>query len=582
MVTRKKSVSLSSDKYKKSLRQSRILKIVDKTLLFSLIKTAFIILFPFINYIEVNHTLITWEKSFYLISQGFLLLFSIACLFAIFFAKLTEISDFNRWLFVFDIMFLFFFMFVPIMNAIRPIFMFLNISRGGTVVYVLIMMASIAISLFLSKYQVIRNFLFSFAIVVVFFTMLKAAWSFTTHYHDQPNAKQDYVGSPLVQDAQHKTKVHKRNVYYIIVDAYSSPKNLKKIFSWNSDSFLREMKLLGFYHAHNAYSSYNVTRLTLGSIFAGGYIRDENSPKFHNSHLHYYRVLHKIEVPPLIKTTQALGYKFYFVGNSWARCERIPIRKKHVSCIPDIYGSKLHLLPYHIYIFLLNTPALLLYEKAISLYYGENEGKKHSPRGRIAIKNDAIGRTLSFLHKQGIPRKPSFLFIHHLSPHAPYLYEANCDLKPFRNIHTETLLANYDHDEIYKKDYIDNVQCTNKRIKELGSFIVKNDPGAIVVIQSDHGDRFGTREHYHHTKLNEWTNESIFATNSILNLLYLPHTCRRWLNSDMNNINTVRLAIACSVSQKPKFIENKSYVEPGDDNPDRGLVRRVYIKPHEK
>ena len=70
--------------------------------------------------------------------------------------------------------------------------------------------------------------------------------------------------------------------------------------------------------------------------------------------------------------------------------------------------------------------------------------------------------------------KPTFYFVHHLSPHWPYITDRNCN---YTQKYPEEI--NF---EGYKEAYL----CNLKRIKEMIKFLEINDPNSFVVFQGDH------------------------------------------------------------------------------------------------
>ncbi len=525
---------------------------LDKSLLLSLIKTLLIIVFPFINYLAVNYDYLSGKFVY------FTLLTSVATFLTLYFicsflSKVTKFRDFNRMLFIFDIAYLLAFLFLPIVDFGKVVVSLFELTRGATVVYAIVCIVIITFSFFISKYKLSHVFLFLFAFIVISFNATKISWRVVRGNSSEyiPHKADPVFNNPIIRD--------KRNIYYIIIDEYSAPKILKKELSWRSDNFLKELSGLGYYHAKNAFSTYSSTRFTLASIFAIDYILDENSPSYYNRHEDFYPgILRKQEMPELIRMTNIIGYEFYIFGNMWAGCST---RGKHIRCVE---GTD-NVIPYHIILFLSNTPIVALYNKFYKALrrlsnddnYGESYLKKRF-KG-----NDTLNRVLSYLRLNGTPSKPSFMFIHSLVPHQPFVFKPNCDIKDLTGAKLSmNTVGRTKKTEKYKNNpYLDGIQCSNKRIIEFAKFIEKNDPEAIVVIQGDHGFR-------------GWPD----SRNLILNLFRVPHTCKKYLYPEINNINSVRLALSCAIGQKPIFVENKSYASIKDkNNIEAGFVRRLQI-----
>ena len=84
-----------------------------------------------------------------------------------------------------------------------------------------------------------------------------------------------------------------------------------------------------------------------------------------------------------------------------------------------------------------------------------------------------MGRLVNYLKEDNEINKPTFYFIHHKSPHWPYITNTDCSYKSFPGE------ENY---EGYKSAYL----CNTKKIQETINFLDKFDPNSTVIFQSDH------------------------------------------------------------------------------------------------
>ena len=533
----------------------------------SLTKTIFIIVFPFISYLSVNYHFLPLGNFIYFTVLSCAIVSIVLCLFCIFLYKVVKFRDFNRMLFVFDVIFLFFFLFDFVLGFGKIITSSFALSRGATALYPLIGVPIILFAFFISKYKLPHLFVLLFALLVVSFNVVKLIWLGMM-------PQKEIIPSKTINLSFDNAAIrNKRNVYYVIADSYPSLKVLEEEFLWEADDFLVKLNKFGFYHAKNAFSSYNMTHLTLASIFDMDYMLDENSPKYSDHSSFYPSILNKLEEPNLIKITKSLGYEFYIFGNSWADCAgRIK------RCIEEAK----YYIPYYALIFLSNTPILLLYHKLFLPYLQADTKKEYSYTAKVAKQNDAIAKVLSHLRQSGIPDKASFMFIHHLAPHVPHILNPDCSIKEEVDIRNNKNLKNENLNEV-KKGFLDNLKCANRKIIEFADFITKNDPEAIVVFQGDHGygklemRGFEIKRNDFSRPLQEWPAKWIRSRMSILNLLRVPDDCKQWLYPEINNINSVRLVLSCAIKQKPSFVKNKAYIGGAENNPDFGTVRRVQI-----
>ena len=197
----------------------------------------------------------------------------------------------------------------------------------------------------------------------------------------------------------------KKNIYYVIVDGHASFKNLAK-YGFENNQFLQEMKRLGYYHAKNAKSSYNVTHLTLSAILEANYFLNDQSPKYINRAGFFPRMLSANSVnknpPYLLDFIKSYDYDFYWSGNNWGPCD-----DKWSKCV----SQSRDIIPYTIKQFFFENSFYRFHSsllRRLNSYYGYDLPKD--------IK-DSIGQTLNSLTKDGVSKKPSFYLIHHMYPH---------------------------------------------------------------------------------------------------------------------------------------------------------------------
>ena len=143
-------------------------------------------------------------------------------------------------------------------------------------------------------------------------------------------------------------------------------------------------------------------------------------------------------------------------------------------------------------------------------------------------------------------KNSKFYFLHHFSPHPPYLSE---DCQTFKSM---SLIAWEP-----PKDYIKTVECVNEKAMQLISTISKHDPSGIIVVQSDHGPV--TRKNWVDSSYNH---EDVSMKNriGIINSVKVPEECHQWLKSSLGPINTIRFVLSCLQRKEPEYVEEKTYI----------------------
>ncbi|GAB4371263.1 MAG: hypothetical protein Kow00114_32040 [Kiloniellaceae bacterium] len=337
------------------------------------------------------------------------------------------------------------------------------------------------------------------------------------------------------------------NIYYVILDAYGSAAALREHLGYDNTPFIQAMEARGFYHAGDALSSYNRTLFTLASIFAQDYFVTDGMTVDTGKQrkVTYPQLLNAPAPPPLIADARRLGYAFYLVGNYWAPCAG-----PWVSCYAEAAGTA-----YLSDVFWSATPGAVVSAAARTGAAGD------------APDVDAIAKLRKHLKEAGAPKVPTFTFVHHLSPHAPYLFRADCSQRD-----------NYDLEldgwpDAAKPYFLDNLKCANLNAARIADEIAALDPGAIIVFQGDHGTSFTVDWEQ---PFDAWQPGWVRERSSILNLIKLPEACRAWLAPNLDNVSTIRAVMGCVAGRAPDGERPRGYVNTfSEENPDHGQVRQI-------
>ena len=244
-------------------------------------------------------------------------------------------------------------------------------------------------------------------------------------------------------------------------------------------------------------------------------------------------LLKKDDAPPLLEKLEELNYEFTFYGNTWSGCMKL-----YVKCGNPSEGF----ITYESFIFFQKT--------ALKYFFNDSYNYQY----------DAISNFLQEDHNIKI-RDSKFHFFHHFSPHPPYLEN---DCKTVKPVNLK--------DEGPFEDYLVSVKCVNSLVMDFISYIEKNDPSAMIIIQSDHGPE---------TNPDIWLLESsdlienVDVDNrvSILNAVKSPKKCDKWLKNDLGPINTTRFVLGCLKNERPIYIEEKTFIGFQEEHEDFGTVK---------
>ena len=324
--------------------------------------------------------------------------------------------------------------------------------------------------------------------------------------------------SDLKIDSNNNIFSSKENVYFILLDGYASEETFERL-SFNNDILYDYLDEESFIRLGEN-GSYNVTYLALASIFNLTYPVVEGDPKFTNRLGFFPNMLSNEIAPTLIQQLKHIGYDFVFSGNSWSGCD-----PKHVTCLKYITNG-----------FLNRESSVLLSKTIFGRYLYLIADRDHDAMS-ILIKNfNSIAKD----------KNSKFYFLHHFSPHPPYLSE-DC-----QTLQSRSLIAWEP-----PKDYIKTVECVNEKAMKLISTISNHDPSGIIVVQSDHGPV---------TRMNwldlSYQHEDVSMKNriGIINYVKAPEECHKWLKSSIGPINTIRFVLSCLQRKEPKYVEEKTYI----------------------
>tara|TARA_B100001287_G_scaffold86010_1_gene71871 strand:- start:9006 stop:10478 length:1473 start_codon:yes stop_codon:yes gene_type:complete len=394
--------------------------------------------------------------------------------------------------------------------------------------FIIILISFISILL---KIQFLRSFFLFFC---VFFLLVPALQIVLKSYN---NFQSDFLVEKSnqfkINDMQYENKLNE-NVYFILLDGYASNKTFSRMSFDNSNfySFLTDngFEILG------SKAAYNRTYLALTGLFNLNYPVIEGDQPYKHQKNFFPLLLGKESAAPLIEKLDGLNYELILFGNGWSGCN-----PKHITC-PEL--SNKDIFPSWI-----SFESWVLLSKTLFRYFI-----------KYNFDFDAMGNFIEHNKNKIISKDSKFYFIHHMSPHPPYLFNDCKTLKAESLVAWET-----------PEDYLATVKCVNEKFIELFSLINREDPSGIIVIQSDHGPM--TAKNW---VLNDKKNIHIDNRLSIINAIKSPELCDHWIKDNMGPINTVRFVLACISQKQPSYIDEKSFIAARKPDENYGTVREYF------
>jgi hypothetical protein len=275
---------------------------------------------------------------------------------------------------------------------------------------------------------------------------------------------------------------HKPNVYYLLFDRYANDTTLKNVYDYDNTPFLDFLSGQGFVNRKDAYSNYPFTMQSISSTVSMAY-HTELGKQFRNDSKDFqtsypYRTL--ISEPPVAEVLKQNGYQYNQVSSWWDFTRNVPAADTEPS-----ESFRLRVMGKNFWLTDLQRD---IQNKSVfgpllrkGMTFGHTAVIKYqldrNPQENFYAQMDALKQIARGSSKQD---KPQFTFAHVLSPHDPYVFDANGN-KPWYNGDR----TDWDVDETVK--YTNQVHYINTQIQPTIETIRQQDPTAVIVVQADEG-----------------------------------------------------------------------------------------------
>jgi hypothetical protein len=333
------------------------------------------------------------------------------------------------------------------------------------------------------------------------------------------------------------------DIYYIILDAYSSNRHLLRDFGYDNSDFTDALEERGFFVAYDSKTSYGLTVVSLASSLNMRYIdeSDAEAGARTRSGVHYYRTL--VADNAVALELQTRGYTYIDMLSGFA----VP------STIADVNID--------------------FYASGPEYYYGV-EGQQQArsaKRGFVPLILNAtifpnfsdsqdvmqpllINTSYNFLAPQRalmtwdeaekIPEmsEATFTFIHIIKPHGPTSFDRNGNIidpehPPDTALHP----------------FFEQLQFINARTLEMiDTILEKSSTPPIIIIQGDHGSRLGSVQSLDGKRTNF----------EILNGYYLPGQPDCITDPAIIPINSFRQVLNCYFGTDYPLLEEHHFAMP--------------------
>ena len=299
------------------------------------------------------------------------------------------------------------------------------------------------------------------------------------------------------------------DVYYIILDAYTSSKVLSEEYGFENIEFIEYLTKKGFYIASKSRSNYQRTESSLPSSLNMDYL--QNLFDLSGDVTDYIpRLRESVHNNKVLNTFKSMKYKTINIGgdhqtynNNYADLNiNVGINDELINQI-------------------VRTSMLLHVDDLFGL-----------------LKRRRILKTFEELKKIPRMKEPTFTFAHILVPHGPFVFKANGEKIIFSKMFYEKKL--WKRGATARDQYLDQLKFANQKTMILIDQIIKDsDIPPIIIVQGDHGpDLFMPNDSW--PKAKNLTKTMLNEKTGILNAYYLPQCDGKYLYESISPVNSFR------------------------------------------
>lgn len=354
----------------------------------------------------------------------------------------------------------------------------------------------------------------------------------------------------------------KPDIYYIVLDRYTSQNVLKSQFNFDNSDFINFLTDNKFFVNPDALDNYPFTTMSIASTLNADYNSDlvKKFSKDSDQTLEPYH--DAVRYASVIKQLKSLGYSYYFLGTWYEATNQAPLAD-------HFYQPEGQLTVFN------HTSALSDFSKqALSASIFLNSVNHGLTIGNLKVLTYSgqtpIVATLSKIDiLNNIAREPAggrFVFAHILVPHDPYYFNADGTLAADPGVNNIN--------EPLKQKYLGQVEFINNQMKSIISKIQKNSQGqAIIIIQSDEGpypmefneqqfDMNIVENELRYGDMRQWSNQDLKMKYGILAAYYVPKATNQDLETGGDSVNIFRLVLNTYFGDKLPYLPRCYYVYP--------------------
>jgi hypothetical protein len=316
------------------------------------------------------------------------------------------------------------------------------------------------------------------------------------------------------------------DVYFFLLDSYGRADLLKQAYGFDNTEFLSELEKRGFFVVDCSQSNYVRTELSLGSSLNMQYLQ-ELSEKFAPESTARRLLWDSLKHSAVRYNFESLGYEVvnFKTEFAWLNIEDAD----HYLSPPPISSGM--------------TEFEGLFLRTTLARHAQDWGWVDPDYILGVVARDRFNYVFSSIDEiAGMPQ-PTFAYVHLISPHPPFVFDANGNPTHPADFWNEQRLYPSD---LYKKGYVNQTQFLNRKLLQaVDTIMAESDVPPIIIIQGDHGPWLQPKDK------RMW----------ILMALYLPEA-RDQMYPTISPVNVFRLVFNAYFGGKYDMLEDVSYFSP--------------------
>lgn len=333
------------------------------------------------------------------------------------------------------------------------------------------------------------------------------------------------------------------DIYLIVLDKYTGSRSLRENFGFDNVGFEMFLVKRGFVLPRTAQANYIYTELSLASLLNYQYLDDLPAKSGAESRAKAY-VNHLVEDNAVWRFLQARHYRFIFFptrfpvtwNNRFADLQ-VPDPRRMLSEFEMVWRRTTLAEPVFAWVCQrfncahAATP-LIAYAKLLEWKFDQLSQVPKWPRGG----------------------QPLFVFAHITIPHEPYVFNADCSIRPpfWPSLQDETP---------EKEAYIAQISCLNRRLESIVEHLLRDSPAPpVILIQSDHGHG---RMPLHIPDVDAVTPDRVAERADVFAAYYLPGAAGGIVYDSITPVNVFRTVFRQYFRADLPPLPDKTYWSPG-------------------